>query len=82
MGQVIIARLRKTAIEQLGLAVLSPLRRHLRHQAFHFHPVRAGVCGFLQREAAKNLFVKNKFAATMRCYATLSRQRYGPAAEW
>jgi hypothetical protein len=55
IGQVIIALLRKTAIEQLGLAVLSPLKRHLRHQAFNFHPVRAGVCGFSYKKTVKKL---------------------------
>jgi hypothetical protein len=78
IGQVIIALLPKTAIEQFNLAVLSPLKRHLRPQAFNFHPcsrnfhpVRAGVCGFSYRKTAKNCFVKNKLGASMRVYAII-----------
>jgi hypothetical protein len=72
MGQVIVALLRKTAIEQISLAVLSPLKPHPRHQAFHFILFCAGVCGLLGRKTARNLFVKNKFEVMIRFYAILA----------
>jgi hypothetical protein len=51
----------KLFVGRFNPAMKSPLRPHLRHLAFRFHPVNAGIHGLCRTKPQKSLLVKKKF---------------------
>jgi hypothetical protein len=51
----------KLFVGRIDPAMKSPLRPHLRHRTFRFHPVNAGIRSLCRTEPQKNFLVKKKF---------------------